>query len=44
MYYSLSKYKKMGSYDIQTYISEHGTLVQLMDSLDNVKHAIIVVG
>ena len=37
-------YKNMGSYDILTDISEHVTLVQLMDSLVNVNHPIIVVG
>ena len=44
VYYSLKKYKKKGSYDILTYIIEHFTLVQLMDSLGNVNHAISVVG
>ena len=44
MYYILSKYKKNGSYDVLTDISEHVTLVQLMDSLGNVNHAISVVG
>ena len=44
VYYSLRKYKKKGSYDIMTYISEHFTLVQLMDYLGNVNHAISVVG
>ena len=34
----------MGSYDILTDISEHVTLVQLMDYLGNVNHAISVVG
>ena len=34
----------MGSFDILTYISEHVTLVQLMDSLGNVKNAFSVVG
>ena len=34
----------MGSFDIFTYISEHVTLVQLMDSLGNVKNAFSVVG
>ena len=34
----------MCSYDILTNISEHDTLVQLMDYLDNVNHAISVVG
>ena len=44
MYYSLRKYKKMGSYDIMTYISENVTLVQLMDYLGNVNRAISVLG
>ena len=35
VYYSLRKYEKMGSYDILINISEHVTLVQLMDSLGN---------
>ena len=43
MYYSLVKYKKKGSYDILKYISENVTLVQLMDFLGNVNHAIRVV-
>ena len=34
----------MGSFDILTDISEHVTLVQLMYSLGNVNHDIIVVG
>ena len=34
----------MGSHDILKDISEHVTLVQLMDSLDNVNHTINVVG
>ena len=34
----------MGSYDIMTDISEHVTLVQLMDYLGNANHAISVVG
>ena len=34
----------MGSYDILTDISENVTLVQLIDSLVNVNHAISVVG
>ena len=34
----------MVSYDIMTDISEHVTLVQLMDSLGNVNHDISVVG
>ena len=34
----------MGSFDILTDISEHVILLQLMDSLGNVNHAISVVG
>ena len=44
VHYSLRKYKNKGSYDILTDISENVTLVQLMDSLGNVNHAISVVG
>ena len=43
MYHSLSKYKKEGHFDILTDTSEHVTLVQLMDYLGNVNHAISVV-
>ena len=44
VYYSLRKYKKKGSYDIPTDINEHVTLVQLMNYLVNINHAISVVG
>ena len=44
VYYSLRKYKNMGSYDIITGISEHVTLVQLMDYLGKVNHDISVFG
>ena len=44
VHYSLMKYKKEGSYDIMTEMSENFTLVQLMDYLGNVKHTINVVG
>ena len=44
VYYSLSRYKKMGSYNIMTDISEYVTLVKFIDSLDNVNNAISVVG
>ena len=44
VYYSLRKYKKKGFYDVMTDMSENVTLVQLMDSLGNVNHAISVVG
>ena len=43
MHYILKKYKKKGSYDILTDISENVTLVQLMDSLVDVNRAISVV-
>ena len=43
VYYSLRKYKKKVSYDILTYISEHVTLVQIMDSFVNENHSISVV-
>ena len=44
MHYSLIKYKQKGLYKLLEEISEHFTLVQLMDSLGNVNHAISVVG
>ena len=44
MYYILKKYKKKVSYDILIDISEHVNLVQSMNSLGNVNHAISVVG
>ena len=44
VHYSLRKYKKKGSYDIMTNISENVNLLQLMDYLGNVNHAISVVG
>ena len=44
VYYSLRKYKNMGSFDIMTDKTKHFTLVQLMDYLGNVNHAISVVG
>ena len=43
VYYKLMKYKKMGEYIILEDISANFTLVQLMDSLGNVNHAISVV-
>ena len=42
--YNLIKYKNMHEYNILEDISENFTLVQLMDSLGNVNHAISVVG
>ena len=44
MHYKLIKYKKKGLYKNLEDISENVTLVQLMDSLGNVNHAISVVG
>ena len=44
VHYKLIKYKKMGDYKILEDISVKFTLVQLMDSLGNVNHAISVVG
>ena len=44
VHYKLIKYKKMGEYKILEDISANFTLIQLMDSLGNVNHAISVVG
>ena len=44
MHYNLIKYKKKGEYKSLEDISANVTLVQLMDSLGNVNHAISVVG
>ena len=44
VHYQLIKYKMIGDYKILEDISENVTLVQLMDSLGNVNHAISVVG
>ena len=44
MYYILRKYNKKGSYKIITYIREHVTLFQLMNSLGNVNNDISFVG
>ena len=44
VHYSMRKYKNNGSYDIPIDISEHVTLVQLMEYLGDVNHAINVVG
>ena len=44
VHYILRKYKNKGSYEIMTDISENVTLVQLMNYLGNVNHAISVVG
>ena len=44
MYYSPREYKKKGSYNILTDISEHVTLFKLMDYLGNVNYDISVVG
>ena len=44
VHYKLIKYKKMCDYKILEDISANVTLVQLMDSLGDVNHAISVVG
>ena len=44
VHYKLIKYKKMGDYKILEDINVNVTVVQLMDSLGNVNHAISVVG
>ena len=44
MHYNLIKYNKKGLYKFLENISENVTLVQLMDSLVNVNHAISAVG
>ena len=44
LHYNLVKYNKMREYKILEDISENFILVQLMDSLGNVNHAISVVG
>ena len=43
VHYSLIKYKKKGEYENLKNISANVTLVQLMDPLGNVNHAISVV-
>ena len=42
--YNLTIWKKNDAFDILNDISENVTLVQLMDSLGNVNHAISIVG
>ena len=44
VHYSLERIKKKGEYEILNNISANVTLVQLMDSIGNVNHAISVVG
>ena len=44
VHYKLMKYKKIGDYKILDDISANVTLVQLMESIGNVNHAISVVG
>ena len=44
VHYILMKYEKKGSYDILSDISENITLVQLLDSIGDVNHAISGVG
>ena len=42
--YKLEQWKKIDTFDILNNISEYVTLMQLMDSLVNVNHAVSVVG
>ena len=44
VHYQLTKYKMIGDYKILEDICANVTLIQLMDSLGNVNHAISVVG
>ena len=44
IYYNLNIYRNKGSFNILNNISEHVTLIQLMDYLGNANHAISVVG
>ena len=44
VHYKMTKYNKMHEYKILEDISANVTLVQLMDSLGNLNHAISVVG
>ena len=42
--YKLEKWKKAGTFGILNHISEHVTIVQLMESLGNVNHSVSMVG
>ena len=42
--YKMEQWKKNGTFDIMNNITEYVTLVQLMDSVGNVNHAVSVVG
>ena len=42
--YNLTIWKKSDALDILNYISEDVTLVQLMEPLENVNHAISIIG
>ena len=44
LYYKLNMFKQKGYFNISNNISEHVTLVQLMDYLVNVNHSISVFG
>ena len=44
VHYNQKKYRHKSEYDIFKFITSNVTLVQLMDSLGNVNHAISVVG
>ena len=41
LHYKLEQCKEKGRFDIMNIISEHVTLVQLMDYLGNVNHAVV---
>ena len=40
IHYKLGQWRKMGTFDILNNISEYVTLVQLIDSLGNINHAV----
>ena len=44
LYHNTNKFKHKYYYEILNYISEHVTLLNLMDSLGNENHAISIVG
>ena len=44
LHYIFKQWNKIGSFGIINNISEHVALVQLMDSIGNVNHAVSVLG
>ena len=44
IWYNIKQWIKRGSFEILDYISEHVTLVQRMDMVVNVKHAVSISG